>query len=89
MKEYTWEQAMEWWKESGDFEPLIRNAAVSLVTESNRNLGCPMQGVSSSDTNHEVYHMYGSYLNYLDYCSKNDKTPNMIDFLLDVTADCS
>jgi len=31
MKEYKWEEAMDWWKGSGDFQPMIRTAAVTCV----------------------------------------------------------
>jgi len=85
MVKYTWEDAMTWWKESGDFAPLIRNAATRIIGSSPLMAG---QGIGSSDVNHEVYHMYGSFLNYKAYCEEHKENFNWINFLLDVTADC-
>lgn len=87
VKEYTWEEAMNWWKESGNFKNLIRNAAVSLLEESLRSSGCEGQGIGSSDVNHEVFHMYRDWLHYSDVCAKEETETNMVTFLLDVTAD--
>jgi hypothetical protein len=87
MREYTWEEAMQWWKESGNFKNLIRNAANNLLTATNERMGCEGQGISSSDTNHEVFHMYRDWLHYSDVCAKDGTETNMVTFLLDVTAD--
>jgi hypothetical protein len=87
MAEYSWEQAMEWWENSGGFKNLIRNAAVNLLEESNRNAGCEDQGIGSSDINHEVFHMYRDWLHYSDVCAKEGTETNMVTFLMDVTAD--
>jgi hypothetical protein len=83
MAQYTWEEAMSWWKNSGDFEPLIRNAAVTLLDQ-NTEEGF---GIGSSDVNHEVFHMYSHYLSYKAYCEEREKEVNMVDFLMDVLAD--
>lgn len=50
-------------------------------------MGCEGQGISSSDTNHEVFHMYRDWLYYSDVCAKDGTETNMVTFLLDVTAD--
>jgi hypothetical protein len=87
MADYSWEEAMNWWKNSGDFAPLIRNAANNLLAACHERMGCEGQGISSSDTNHEVFHMYGSYLNYVAYCEEHGEKINMVTFLMDVVAD--
>ena len=85
-KDYTWEQAMYWWKNSGA-ESEIRDAAYQLLEASNSRMGCEGQGIGSSDTNHEVYHMYSHYLSYVTYCEERNLEVTMEEFLRDVLCD--
>ena len=80
MSDPRWTEAMEWWKTSPNRE-LIRMTADTKLSQLYAGTG---QGISSSDTNHEVFHIYLSWLHYVnDYCKPRGVEPNMGDFLTD------
>jgi len=82
MERATWEEAMGWWKNS-DKREAIRDAAVQRLI---RHMP-PGQGVGSSDTNHSVYHLYGDYLSYVQYCKEKGEEVDIDSFLVDAVTD--
>ena len=78
-----WKEAMEWWHGRWDTDPqmfhYIRNTANARLQED-----WPVgQGISSSDTNHAVYHMYQDYKRVKDMDEYKGKS--LLIFLRDYT----